>query len=186
MPDVCWVATLTINTYQLCTKLWSRGTIQDGWSLTSWDCSSQLKRREREDATLSDKIWSLTEQKIPSGGVTRVASATLVAGAEVLPAPWRGSSWSRVNGTGSPSDRGWELQEGRVAYYRFKKEARLEIPGQKSTINLNAAVLASTVGCSDSSAGNQQVWCPLRDLIWKLVITKMTGGSIYNDGKKPA
>ncbi|KAK2121225.1 hypothetical protein P7K49_002611 [Saguinus oedipus] len=47
----------------------------------------------------------------------------------------------RVNGTGSHSDRG--LREGRVAYYGLKKEARLEIPRQKSTISLNAAVLAS-------------------------------------------
>ena len=60
------------------------GMIQDGRSLTSWDCSSQQKLRQREDATLSDKFWSLTEQKIPSGGATRVASATLVAGAAAL------------------------------------------------------------------------------------------------------
>ena len=40
-------------------------TIQDGRSLTSRDCSSQGRRRELEDATLSDKVWSLTEQKIP-------------------------------------------------------------------------------------------------------------------------
>ena len=32
-------------------------------------------------------------------------------------------------------------------------------------VNLNAAVLAGTVGCSDSSARNQQVGRPLRDLI---------------------
>ena len=55
--------------------------IQDGRSITAQDCSSQSKRRELEDATLSDKFWSLTEQKIPSGGTTQVASATLVAGA---------------------------------------------------------------------------------------------------------
>ncbi|XP_078216227.1 uncharacterized protein LOC144580803 [Callithrix jacchus] len=41
------------------------GTIQDGRSLTSRDCSSQGRRGELEDATLSDKVWSLTEQKIP-------------------------------------------------------------------------------------------------------------------------
>ncbi|XP_078194221.1 uncharacterized protein LOC144577783 [Callithrix jacchus] len=41
------------------------GTIQDGRSPTSQDCSSQGRRRELEDATLSDKFWSLTEQKIP-------------------------------------------------------------------------------------------------------------------------
>ena len=82
------------------------------------------------------------EQKIPSGGAPRVASVTLVAGAAVVPAPRRGSSWCRVNGTGSPSDRRLELQEDRVAYYRPKKETRLEIPGQKSTISLKAAVLA--------------------------------------------
>ena len=48
----------------------------------------------------------------------------------------------RVNETGSPSDRGLEPWEGRVAYYRHKKEARQEKSGQKSTISLNAAVLA--------------------------------------------
>ena len=73
------------------------------------------------------------EQKIPSGGAARVTSVTLVAGAVVLPAPRRGSSWCRVNGTGSPSDQHLELQEGRIAYYGLKKEARLEIPRQKST-----------------------------------------------------
>ncbi|KAK2112599.1 hypothetical protein P7K49_012346 [Saguinus oedipus] len=94
------------------------------------------------------------EQKIPSGGAARVASETLVARAAVLPAPRRSSSWCRVNGTGSPSDRGLELQEGRVAYYGLKKEVRLEIPGQKSTISLNAAVLAGAVGCSYFGPGN--------------------------------
>ena len=39
--------------------------IQDGRSITARDCSSQSKRRELEDATLSDKFWSLTEQEIP-------------------------------------------------------------------------------------------------------------------------
>ena len=80
------------------------GTIQDGRSITARDCSSQSKRRELEDATLSDKFWSLTEQKIPSGGTTRVASATLVAGAVVSLAPQSVSSRSRVNRAGSPFD----------------------------------------------------------------------------------
>ncbi|KAK2116701.1 hypothetical protein P7K49_003587, partial [Saguinus oedipus] len=40
------------------------------------------------------------------------------------------------------SDQRLELWEGRVAYYKLKKEARLEIPRQKSTISLNATVLA--------------------------------------------
>uniref|UniRef100_A0A2K5D603 Zinc finger protein 141 n=1 Tax=Aotus nancymaae TaxID=37293 RepID=A0A2K5D603_AOTNA len=35
----------------------------------------------------------------------------------------------------------------------------------KSTISLNTAVLASAVDCSDFSAGNQHVGCPLRDLV---------------------
>ena len=59
-----------------------------------------------------------------------------MAGAVVSPAPRRGSSWCRVNRTGSPSDRGLELREGRVAYYGLKKEDRLEIPGQKSAKSL--------------------------------------------------
>ena len=117
-------------------------TIQDGRLLTSRDCSSQGRRGELEDATLSDKFWSLTDQKIPSGGVTQVASATLVAGAAVSPAPRCGSSRSGVNRAGSPSDQGLEPPEGRVAYYGHKKEARQENPGQKSPISLNAAVLA--------------------------------------------
>ena len=75
-----------------------------------------------------------------------MASATLVVGAAVPPAPRRGSSRSRVNGTASPSDRGLEPREGRVAYYGNKKEAqkeaRQENPGQKSTISFNAAALA--------------------------------------------
>ena len=79
------------------------GTIQDGRSLTSRVCSSQGRRGELEDATLSDKVWSLTEQKIPSGGNTRVARTTLVAGAVVMPATRRGSSRSRVNTFGGPA-----------------------------------------------------------------------------------
>ena len=116
--------------------------IQDGRSLTTRDCSSQGRRGELEDATLSDKVWSLTEQKIPSGGNTGAASATLVVGAAVPLAPGRGSARRRVNGTGSPSDRGLESWEGRVAFYGHKKEARQENPGQKSTISFNAAALA--------------------------------------------
>ena len=94
------------------------------------------------------------DQKIPSGGAPWVASATLVAGVAVLLVPPCSSSWCRVNGTGSPSDRRLELREGRVAYYGLKKEARQEIPGQKTTISLNATVLAGTVGCLDSGTGN--------------------------------
>ncbi|KAK2089490.1 hypothetical protein P7K49_032156 [Saguinus oedipus] len=67
---------------------------------------------------------------------------TLVAGAVVLPVPQQGSSSCSVNGTGSPSDRCLELREGRAPYYGLKKEARREIPRQKSTISLITAVLA--------------------------------------------
>ena len=67
---------------------------------------------------------------------------TFVASPAVLLVPWRGSSSCRVNGTGSPSDQGFEPQEGRVAYYGHKKEARQENPGKKSTISYNAAALA--------------------------------------------
>ena len=62
--------------------------------------------------------------------------------AAAVMAPQHGSSWHRVNETGSPSDRGLEPREGRVAHYGHKKEARQENPGQKSTISLNASVLA--------------------------------------------
>ena len=101
-----------------------------------------------------------------------MASATLVAGAALPPAPWRSrSKVNRFRGparvpsrtpepgsgcdgtsarersaqskqTGSPSDRGLEPREGRVTYYRHKKETRQENPGQKSTISFNAAALA--------------------------------------------
>ena len=67
---------------------------------------------------------------------------TLVVGAAVPQAPRHGSTRRRVNETSSPSDRGLEPWEGRVAYYRNKKEARQENPGQKSTISFNAAALA--------------------------------------------
>ena len=63
------------------------GMIQDGRLKIARDCSSQSKRRELKDATLSDKFWSLTEQKIPSGGITPVTSATFMAGAAVPPVP---------------------------------------------------------------------------------------------------
>ena len=104
-----------VGIQDLMLKTKKSGTIQDGRSITARDCSSQSKRRELEDATLSDKFWSLTEQKIPSGGTTRVTSATLVAGAEVLPAPWHSSSRSRVNRAGSSSDRGLEDPHGSPA-----------------------------------------------------------------------
>ena len=129
--------------------------IQDGWSLRDLDCSSQWKLREREDATLSDEFLSLTDQQISSAGAPQVTSMTLVAGAAVLPTPWCGSSSCRVTGTSSLTDRCLELREGRAACCRLKKEARPEIPGQKSTISLIAAIVAGTVGCLNPSTGNQ-------------------------------
>ena len=74
-----------------------------------------LFRSELEDATLSDKFWSLTEQKIPSGGNTRVASVTLVASTAVPPAPRRGSSRSRVNRFGGPTRAPSTTPEPRTA-----------------------------------------------------------------------
>ena len=76
------------------------------------------------------------------GGPTQVPSRTPEPGAAAVMAPRCGSARRRVNGTGSPSDRGLEPREGRVAYYGHKREARQENPRQKSTIGLNAAVLA--------------------------------------------
>ena len=98
------------------------------------------------------------DQKIPSGVVPWVASATLVAGAAVLLVPHHGSSWCRVNGTDSPSDQHLELWEGRVAYYGLKKEARLEIPRQKSTISLIAAILARRSGLLESQHWESIYW----------------------------
>ena len=76
------------------------------------------------------------------GGPARVPSTTPEPGAATVTAPQRGSARRRVNRTGFPSDRGLEPREGRVTYYRHKKEARQENPGQKSTISFNAAALA--------------------------------------------
>ena len=75
-------------------------------------------------------------------GPARVPSRTPEPGAAAVMAPRHGSTRRRVNGTGSPSDRGLEPREGRVAYYGHKKEARQENPGQKSTISFNSAALA--------------------------------------------
>ena len=86
--------------------------IQDGQSITARDCSSQSKHRELEDATLSDKFWSLTEQKIPSGGTTWVTSVTLVDGAAVSLAPQAALGANRA---GSPSDQGLEDPHGSPA-----------------------------------------------------------------------
>ena len=98
--------------------------------------------RTRGRHTFTQSLAAHGAEDPPSGGNTRVASATLVVGAAVPPAPRRGSARRRVNGTGSPSDRGLEPREGRVDYYGHKKEARQENPGQKSTISFNAATLA--------------------------------------------
>ena len=76
------------------------------------------------------------------GGPARVPSRTPEPGAVAVTAPRRSSARGRVNGTSSPSDRGLEPREGRVAYYGHKKEARQENPGQKSTISLNATFQA--------------------------------------------
>ena len=76
------------------------------------------------------------------GGPTRAPSMIPEPRAAAVMAPRRGSAQRRVNRTGFPSDQGLEPQEGRVTYYRHKKEARQENPGQKSTISFNAAALA--------------------------------------------
>ena len=96
-------------------------------------------------------------QQISSGGAPRVASATLVAGAAILPAPWSGSSSCRVNGTGSLTDWCLELREGRATCCGLKKEARPEIPRQKSTISLIAAILAGAVVLLAPLRGSS--WC---------------------------
>ncbi|KAK2081896.1 hypothetical protein P7K49_040720, partial [Saguinus oedipus] len=40
--------------------------------------------------------------------------------------------WCRVNGTGSPSDRGLELREGRVAYTNSRRKSDWRFPGRKA------------------------------------------------------
>ncbi|KAL0603864.1 Proto-oncogene c-Rel [Plecturocebus cupreus] len=62
-------------------------------------------RRERVDTTISDEFLLLTNWEIPGGGATEVASATLLAGAAVLPAPQCGASQCRVYGIGCPFSR---------------------------------------------------------------------------------
>ncbi|KAK2096463.1 hypothetical protein P7K49_025497 [Saguinus oedipus] len=68
-------------------------------------------------------------QKIPSGGAAQVASTTLVASAVVLPAPRHDSSWSRVNGTGSPSDQGLEERHGSPARLLWPEQRFCQHPG---------------------------------------------------------
>ena len=94
-----------------------------------------VKPQKRKDATLSDKFWSLMEQKIPSGGAPQVASTTLVAGAAVLLAPWHSSSRCRVNRTGSPSDQGLEEPHG--------SPVRLLWPVQQLCRHLGVAALGA-------------------------------------------
>ncbi|KAL0606332.1 Proteasome subunit beta type-7 [Plecturocebus cupreus] len=80
-------------------KLYQRREIQDGRLATAQECSSQRKRREREDAALSDEFLLPTDREIPGRGATRVASVTLLAGVAVLPVPQRGASRCGVYGT---------------------------------------------------------------------------------------
>ncbi|KAL0602545.1 retrotransposable element ORF2 protein [Plecturocebus cupreus] len=82
-------------------------------------------RRERVDAALSDEFLLPTDREIPGGEATRVAGATLLAGAAVLPAPsaalpgaeytgWTGSAGpipTRKTATGSAEDG--EFHSGR-------------------------------------------------------------------------
>ncbi|KAL0602738.1 retrotransposable element ORF2 protein [Plecturocebus cupreus] len=49
--------------------------------------------------TLASQVAGITDREIPSRGATRVASATLLAGAAVLPVPQRGASRCGVYGT---------------------------------------------------------------------------------------
>ena len=73
-----------------------------------------------------------------------------------------------------------ELWEGRVAYYRLKKEARLEIPGQKSTISFNAARLLIF------RPWELTTWTSTQRPNLKVGNYKDDRWIIYNDGKKPA
>ncbi|KAL0596529.1 hypothetical protein AAY473_034479 [Plecturocebus cupreus] len=82
-------------------------------------------RRERVDAALSDEFLLPTDQESPGGEATRVAGATLLAGAAVLPAPGSalpsaecagrtgsaGPIPTRKTATGSAEDR--EFHSGR-------------------------------------------------------------------------
>ncbi|KAK2116612.1 hypothetical protein P7K49_003498 [Saguinus oedipus] len=106
---------------------------------------SSLSKEFTTCLTTAGEFSSPTDQKISSGGAPRVASATSVAGAVVLSSPRCGSSSCTVSGTGSPTDWCLELREGRAACCGLKKEARPEIPRQKSTISLTAVVLAGAV-----------------------------------------
>ncbi|KAL0593160.1 hypothetical protein AAY473_037405 [Plecturocebus cupreus] len=61
--------------------------------------------REQVDAAISDEFLLPTNWEIPSGGATRVASVTLLAGAAVLPVPRHGASQCGVYGIGCPFSR---------------------------------------------------------------------------------
>ncbi|KAL0597344.1 Zinc finger protein [Plecturocebus cupreus] len=69
---------------------------------SSQECSSQGKHREPVDTALSDEFLMPTDREIPGRRAPPVASATLLAGAAVLPVLQHGTSQCRVYGTGCP------------------------------------------------------------------------------------
>ena len=102
----------------------------------------QHDSRGRRSGSAGTSARQLSEQSKQVQRTRTAPSRTPEPGTVAVTAPQHGSVRRRVNGTGSPSDGGLEPREGRVAYYRQKKEARQEHPGQKSTISFNAAALA--------------------------------------------
>ncbi|KAL0607634.1 hypothetical protein AAY473_024239 [Plecturocebus cupreus] len=53
-------------------------------------------RRERVDAAIADELLKPTDREIPGEGATRVASATLLAGAALLSAECKGLDAQRL------------------------------------------------------------------------------------------
>ncbi|KAL0619674.1 hypothetical protein AAY473_012357 [Plecturocebus cupreus] len=68
--------------------------IQDGRLATAQECSSQGKCRERVDAALSDEFLLPTDRESPGREATRVASATLLAGAALPGVEYTGRTGS--------------------------------------------------------------------------------------------
>ncbi|KAL0602287.1 LOW QUALITY PROTEIN: LINE-1 retrotransposable element ORF1 protein [Plecturocebus cupreus] len=75
----------------------------------SLDTKHEGKGVGNHDEGGASGVWVLEageeNQEIPGRGAPRVASATLLVGTAVLPAPQHGTSWCRVYGTGCPFSR---------------------------------------------------------------------------------
>ncbi|KAL0602676.1 hypothetical protein AAY473_028876 [Plecturocebus cupreus] len=117
------------------------------------------QRRERVDAALSDEFLLPTDREIPGGEATRVAGATLLAGAAVLPAPSAvlpGAEYTGRSGSAGPiptrktaigsaedgefhSGRSEPRKRGTGVRQRKTKKQKNFIPGQREIQNGHVA-----------------------------------------------